>query len=190
MDKPQDSIDSANQSFWDELCGSELARSLGIADASPEELDRFDAAYMAFYPYLWPYLATADGARVLEIGTGLRDGRPHSARPRDDYTGLDIAPGPVSMTELSLRRFGQPETQAVQGSALALPFEPASFDQVIAIGSLHHTGDLRKALDEVHRVLKDGGRASVMVYNAHSLNRLVTTPTARTLARSGRRSAG
>ena len=87
------------------------------------------------------------------------------------------------MTELSLRRFGQPETQAVQGSALALPFEPASFDQVIAIGSLHHTGDLRKALDEVHRVLKDGGRASVMVYNAHSLNRLVTTPTARTLAR-------
>jgi ubiquinone/menaquinone biosynthesis C-methylase UbiE len=71
----------------------------------------------------------------------------------------------------------------VQGSALALPFEPASFDHVIAIGSLHHTGDLRKALDEVHRVLTDGGRASVMVYNAHSLNRLVTTPSARALAR-------
>ena len=71
---------------------------LGIVDATAEELDRFDAAYMAFYPYLWPYLATANGARVLEIGTGYGTvGRVLLAQGVD-YTGLDIAPGPVSMT--------------------------------------------------------------------------------------------
>jgi hypothetical protein len=36
--------------FWDELCGTHMARQLGIRDASPSELARFDAAYLALYP--------------------------------------------------------------------------------------------------------------------------------------------
>src|SRR4051812_21685656 len=39
-----------NARFWDELCGSALARSLGIADASRESLSRFDRAYLDLYP--------------------------------------------------------------------------------------------------------------------------------------------
>src|SRR5205807_5948021 len=40
-------------------------------------------------------------------------------------------------------------------------------------GCLHHTGDLPKSVAEVHRVLKPGGRAVVMLYNRHSLRRFV-----------------
>jgi ubiquinone/menaquinone biosynthesis C-methylase UbiE len=52
-----------------------------------------------------------------------------------------------------------------------MPFENASFDMVYAIGSLHHTGDLPRALDEVRRVLRPGGTTVFMVYNARSFRR-------------------
>jgi ubiquinone/menaquinone biosynthesis C-methylase UbiE len=180
----QQAIDVANSSFWDELCGTSLAQSVGIADSSAAELERFDGAYLSFYPYLQGYLSpVAPNSSVLEIGTGYGTvGRlllAHGAV----YSALDIAAGPIEMARLSLARAGQPTTQAVQGSALSVPFDEESFDHVVAIGSLHHTGNLPKALSEVHRVLKRGGRALVMVYNRNSLNRRVTTPLARTAAK-------
>jgi SAM-dependent methyltransferase len=180
----QSDLDAANQTFWNELCGSELARSIDLRDDSPDQLRRYDEAYMSVYPYLGPYLnfIGADD-RVLEIGTGYGTvGRAIIARDAM-YFAIDIARGPVAMARLSLERGGQDPAQAVLGSALELPFEDASFDVVIAIGSLHHTGNLPRALAEIRRVLEPGGRALVMVYNARSANRLVTTPLARALAR-------
>jgi hypothetical protein len=46
MAEAQQQIDRRNSEFWDELCGSGLAQQLGISDASPESLERFDAAYL------------------------------------------------------------------------------------------------------------------------------------------------
>src|SRR5256885_405910 len=48
----QRAIDEQNAGFWNELCGSGLAQSLGITEITPASLARFDDAYMAFYPYL------------------------------------------------------------------------------------------------------------------------------------------
>jgi SAM-dependent methyltransferase len=67
---------------------------------------------------------------------------------------------------------GLPEDHAVQASVLELPFEDATFDYVYSIGCLHHTGNLERSVQEVHRVLVPGGRAVVMLYNRHSLRRL------------------
>src|SRR5829696_8002487 len=66
-------IDEENASFWDELCGSSLARSLGIESADQGSLRRFDEEYMRIYPYLWRYLDldSVRGRRVLEIGLGF-----------------------------------------------------------------------------------------------------------------------
>ena len=63
-----------------------------------------------------------------------------------------------------------------QGSALALPFPDETFDEVVAIGCLHHTGDLFGAIAEVRRVLKPGGRLVMMVYNRRSLRRALAAP--------------
>jgi SAM-dependent methyltransferase len=46
------------------------------------------------------------------------------------------------------------------------------FDRVYTIGCLHHTGDLAGSVSEVHRVLKPGGRAMVMLYNRRSMRQL------------------
>src|SRR5262245_9621357 len=63
-------IDRRNAQFWSELCGSALARSLGITEHTPEALRRFDEAYMELYPYLAAYVFQEGlrGRRVLEIG--------------------------------------------------------------------------------------------------------------------------
>ena len=62
------------------------------------------------------------------------------------------------------------------GSVLEAPFDSGTFDWVVAIGCLHHTGNLAKAIQEVHRVLKPGGRASIMVYSATSYRQYATAP--------------
>jgi ubiquinone/menaquinone biosynthesis C-methylase UbiE len=73
----------------------------------------------------------------------------------------------------------------VQGSALDLPFPSSSFDFLYAIGSLHHTGNLRRSVAEVHRVLRPGGKAVVMVYNRHSARQLHSVYLPRALSRIG-----
>jgi ubiquinone/menaquinone biosynthesis C-methylase UbiE len=174
----QQQVDSANAGFWAELCGTGLARELGIVDASAESLARFDRAYMDIYPYLDRYLPWRSGERVLEIGLGYGTVGQLLAERGLDYHGLDISPGPVAMMAHRLEMLGieQPATRVAQGSALAIPHPDESFDVVVSIGCLHHTGNLAAAIEDVRRVLRPGGQAMVMVYNRHSYRHAVMLP--------------
>jgi SAM-dependent methyltransferase len=169
-------VSQRNAEFWDELCGTHMARQLGIRDASPGELARFDAAYLAQYPYMLGYFPRewVVGRQVLEVGLGYGTLSEALVRMGADYHGLDIAAGPVQVVRHRLAGVpGARPAQVQQGSVLALPFPDASFDLVASIGCLHHTGDLFGAVQEVRRVLRPGGRLVLMVYNRRSLRRLV-----------------
>jgi SAM-dependent methyltransferase len=169
-------VSQRNAEFWDELCGSHLARQLGIRGASPAELARFDAAYLALYPYLLGYFPRewVAGRQVLEVGLGYGTLTEALARMGADYHGLDIAAAPVEMARHRLAGVpGARPEQVQRGSVLELPFPDASFDLLASIGCLHHTGDLFGAIQEVRRVLRPGGRLVLMVYNRRSLRRLV-----------------
>jgi hypothetical protein len=52
VDANQAEIDKANREFWNELCGIQLAKSLGIADHSQASLNKFGNWFFRFYPYL------------------------------------------------------------------------------------------------------------------------------------------
>ena len=173
----QEAIDQRNATFWDELCGSIMAQMIGITDHSPESLRRFDAAYMEFYPYLARQLhsPTVVGEPLLEIGLGFGTVSQRLAEMGFDYHGLDIAAGPVEIVRERLRRLevDDAEQRVLQGSALEIPHTDNAFGHLVTIGCLHHTGDLPRALDEVHRVLRPGGTAMVMLYNRHSWRQLV-----------------
>jgi len=179
----QGAIDTENAKFWNELCGSTLARLLGITDASPESLRRYDAAYLAFYPYLQRYVERErlHNKRVLEIGPGYGTLGQLLASAGCDYHGLDISEAPVAMMRHRLIALGltNVEQRVLIGSALEIPHADASFAYVYAIGCLHHTGNLNKAVSEVYRVLVPGGKAIVMVYHRHSLFQLVRGSTVR-----------
>ena len=173
----QAEIDEKNRRFWDELCGSQLARQLGVTDQSKESLERFDRWYMDFYPYLYRHIPFGDvkGKKVLEVGLGYGTVSQMLAEAEAIYSGLDIAAGPVGMVNHRLKQKGL-AGQAIQGSVLEAPFSGETFDHAVAIGCLHHTGNLQRALDEVWRVLKPGGRAMVMVYYAYSYRRWIYVP--------------
>jgi SAM-dependent methyltransferase len=55
------------------------------------------------------------------------------------------------------------ELLCVEGDALALPFDDASFDRIIAAEVLEHIPDDRRAIAELVRVLAPGGRIAVTV---------------------------
>jgi SAM-dependent methyltransferase len=168
----QSAVDTQNAAFWDTLCGWNLAQSAGITGRGEGDLRRFDELYLGFYPYLERYVPEdLGGKKVLEVGLGYGTLGQLIASRNADYYGADIAEGPVANMRRRLSWLGLPEDHAVQASVLELPFADENFAYVYSIGCLHHTGDLERSVQEVHRVLVSGGRAVVMLYNRHSLRR-------------------
>ena len=107
----QRAIDERNRAFWNELCGTVLAQSLGITEITPASLARFDVAYLDYYPYLARYLEElpVKGRRVLEIGLGFGTVGQSLAARGALYHGADIAPGPVAVMQDRLRWLGKAE---------------------------------------------------------------------------------
>jgi SAM-dependent methyltransferase len=168
----QSAVDTQNAAFWDTLCGWNLAQEAGITGRGEDDLRRFDQLFLGFYPYLGRYVPQDfGGKKVLEIGLGYGTLGQLIASRNADYFGADIAEGPVANMRRRLAWLGLPEGHAVHASVLELPFASETFDYVYSIGCLHHTGNLRRSVHEVHRVLVPGGRAVVMLYNRHSLRR-------------------
>lgn len=169
----QQTIDAANAAFWDTLCGSGLAQSLGVVDQSPASLKKFDDWYMDFYPYLTRHVPLHEfaGRKVVEIGLGYGTLSQKIVEAHADYLGLDIAAGPVGMVNHRLKQANLPG-QAVQRSFLNNQLPDGSVDRVVAIGCFHHTGDVQGCFDEAHRILRPGGKAHMMIYNKFSHRRL------------------
>ena len=172
-----DEISRNNAAFWDELCGSALAKSLGITDSSVESLQKFDNWYFDFYPYLFKHIPfqNMNGRKVLEIGLGYGTVSQKLAELGANYTGLDIAQGPVSMVNQRITQNHLLGT-AFCGNILEPQLPASSFDYVIAIGCLHHTGNLKLAIKQCYGLLKPGGQLIFMVYYAYSYRRFRMTP--------------
>ena len=180
--------------FWQELCGTHMAKKLGITELNSESLARFDNWYFDFYPYLDTYInfEALAGKNTLEVGLGYGSVSSKLMEFAESYTGVDVAKGPVELSRQRARYLDIQNSTHLQPSVLELPFSDQIFDSVISIGCLHHTGDLAKAISEISRVLKIGGKAHIMVYNALSyrqwtknpfvsFKRLVSSPDAMTL---------
>jgi len=170
----QDDIDEANAKFWNTLCGSSLAKMLGVTDDQPESLKRFDDWYMSYYPYLTDHVPVNSFAnkKVLEIGLGYGTLSQKIAEAGADYLGMDIALGPVSMVKHRLKQMKLPG-DAIQRSFLENRLPDESFDSIVAIGCFHHTGNVQGCIDETFRLLKPKGTAHLMVYNRYSHRRWV-----------------
>lgn len=94
-----------NAELWNELCGSGLARSLGIEDSSPASLKKFDDWYFDFYPYLFDHIPFENlkGRDVLEMGHGYGTASKSLPNPGGAYRAR-YRDWP--------RRYGQPSAQA------------------------------------------------------------------------------
>ena len=113
--------------------------------------------------------AGARGLRVLEVGCGLGTDGAQFARAGADYTGVDLTDAAVDLARLRFGLFDLPGEFRV-ADAENLDFADESFDLVYSHGVLHHTPDTGRAVREIHRVLRPGGRAVVMLYHRDSYN--------------------
>lgn len=169
-------IDDRNGAFWNELCGSKLAKSIGIKDFSESSLRKYDEYFFSFYPYLKKYLNLVPiESKVLEIGLGYGSISNYLANNCKKYYALDIAKGPVDCVNMRLK-FLKKEQTAMVGTAHRLDFDNQSLDAVVSIGCFHHTGQTQHCIDEAYRVLKKGGLLIFMCYNKKSIRILKKFP--------------
>jgi 2-polyprenyl-3-methyl-5-hydroxy-6-metoxy-1,4-benzoquinol methylase len=175
-----ETADSENAKFWNYLCGTNAATYMGFELDTKNGLAEFDTWYMDFYPYLLPYIdsAIAEGHSCLEVGIGLGTVSRYLARNMQEFSALDVAPEPCIFLEKSLS-MENVSLITMRRSILEGPVSTeldARYDVAIAIGSLHHSGNLTLALDNLVKSVKPGGKILVMVYNEFSLYRLIHNP--------------
>ncbi len=164
----------------------------------PDEYALMDAAegrmwwYRALHVRILAALGDVRGA-VLDAGCGTG-----GLLARLRATRADLGLIGVEWSESACRRAAAKSgTPIARGSANALPFADASFDAVIAADLLcHRAVDPERALAELRRVLRPGGRlvvnmpAYAWLFSAHdrrvhNVRRLTARQTARMLDRAG-----
>jgi ubiquinone/menaquinone biosynthesis C-methylase UbiE len=106
------------------------------------------------------HLGDLQGKRVLDVGCGKgRFARLfHEQEPSAEIWGLDISE--------EMLRYVPPGIQTRAGSMTELPFEDAYFDGAYATESLEHAVEIGKAVAEICRVVKPGGRIAIIDKNA------------------------
>jgi ubiquinone/menaquinone biosynthesis C-methylase UbiE len=101
------------------------------------------------------------GEAILDIGCGAGVDSLIAARmvgPSGSVRGIDLVPEMLNRAKENARLVRAENVEFMEGSAEELPFPDASFEVVISNGVFNLVVDKVKALEEVMRVLKPGGR--------------------------------
>ncbi len=105
-------------------------------------------------------MAALDGtepARAIDLGCGTAQltADLESRFPRALVAGVDLS---LDMLGAARRRLGASSPPLVNANVYALPLADESIDLVTNTASFHWYLDYRRALDEIRRVLRPGGR--------------------------------
>jgi len=101
------------------------------------------------------------GSRVLEVAPGPGFLAILIAKlARYQVTGLDISRSFVRIAQQNAARAGV-EIDFQQGDAAHMPFPDGSFDHVVCMAAFKNFSDPVGVLNEIHRVLRPGGTASI-----------------------------
>jgi arsenite methyltransferase len=103
----------------------------------------------------------AAGEAVLDIGCGAGVDSIIAGKltgPAGAVTGIDLVPEMLAKARENARLAGADNVTFQESSAERLPFPAKSFEAVISNGVFNLVVDKAKALAEVYRVLKPGGR--------------------------------
>jgi ubiquinone/menaquinone biosynthesis C-methylase UbiE len=109
------------------------------------------------------------GDTLLDAGCGYCYHTVRLARSGAKITAVDFSNAALSEAENTIKDAGIEEQVMLQQADLtSLPFRDASFDFVVSWGVLMHIPEMGKALSELSRVLKPGGRLVLSEINMRS----------------------
>jgi Methylase involved in ubiquinone/menaquinone biosynthesis len=114
-----------------------------------------------------------EGMRVLEVGCGRGVGTEiiferFGAR---EVHAFDLDPEMVKQARLRLKGYSSAQLKLEVGDAANIMADDESFDAVFDFGIMHHVPQWQKAVSEIGRVLRRGGRFFFMEVTSQALNR-------------------
>ncbi len=101
------------------------------------------------------------GEAILDLGCGAGFDALVAAQlvgPNGRVVGIDLSPEMIAVAEAGLREAKFPQVEFQVAQVEVLPFPDASFDVTLSNGVLNLILDKSRALGEVFRVLRPGGR--------------------------------
>jgi SAM-dependent methyltransferase len=119
--------------------------------------DYFEASTAPENRFILGHLGDVAGLRLLDLGCGAGENSVYFALKGAHCIGTDYSPGMVEKA-LNLAAANGVVIEARTMNALEIDFPENSFDIVYAANVLHHLPDPERAIREVHRVLKPGGK--------------------------------
>jgi SAM-dependent methyltransferase len=150
--------------FWNSApCGTRYLEG-------KEDFEAHARARYAMEPYIFDFaqFQKARGLKVLEIGVGMGADYLEWLKAGAAATGVDLSPPSIERARQRCVLAGyRPDLQVAD--AESLPFDDDSFDVVYSYGVMHHSPDTAQCVGEARRVLRPGGRASIMIYHHPSL---------------------
>jgi ubiquinone/menaquinone biosynthesis C-methylase UbiE len=158
---------SAVRRYWD-------SHPLGLQYVTDRSIEPGSAAFFEHIrpwmnPFKFPWIMdrierespALKGKHLLEIGCGMGYDSLEFMKRGVRVTAIDLT---LTAVEFARRHFEVAGVKPVEvrvGNALNLDFPDESFDAVWSNGVLHATGDTPRAIREVRRVLRTGGRAMI-----------------------------
>jgi ubiquinone/menaquinone biosynthesis C-methylase UbiE len=157
------------QDQWNEdACGSQY-----VEKAQPGTLEWYLEAERYRYDVYGPWMpkvmefAKHRGKKVIEIGGGMGTDLAQFAKNGAIVTDFDLSAGHLEHARTSFRLRGL-QGEFVHGDGENIPFPDDTFDVVYSNGVIHHTPDTIGVVRNMHRILKPGGKAIIMVYAENS----------------------
>lgn len=141
--------------------GKDPSRVSGMFDQVAAGYDRTNIVMTFGNDALWRAASTRavdpkPGERILDLGAGTASSSASLARSGAEVVAADFSPG--MLAEGRRRHEHLPNLSFVEADAMNLPFEDAEFDAVTMSYSLRNVQDPKKAIRELYRVTKPGGR--------------------------------
>jgi ubiquinone/menaquinone biosynthesis C-methylase UbiE len=150
------------------------AHTLGLQYVSDPGLEPGTAEFFAHIrpwmnPYKFPWImeriereaALLQNKHLLEVGCGMGFDSVEFLRRGVRVTATDLTPAAVRLAARHFVLEGLIPDDVRVENVLSLDFPDETFDAVWANGVLHATSDTPRAIQEVRRVLKPGGRAII-----------------------------
>jgi ubiquinone/menaquinone biosynthesis C-methylase UbiE len=150
-----DSEDSLYRSFWDEEGSLHWGYFDNLEDAEAEE---FLTACKRWNQYMLEQSKIDASSKVLDIGCGNGNTAIWLAQQTGcEVVGIDLSGVRVKNAQEKAKNYPHLNISFQKASATSLPFDDNSFTHVWSQATIYHIPEREKALQEIHRVLQEGG---------------------------------
>lgn len=130
-------------------------------------LEAFESPVALENRFIIQQLGPLAGKKLLDLGVGFGESSVYLARKGAEVTAVDVSPEMVDLTLRLGQRYGVTIKGVVSGGE-DLPVESNTYDLVYSANTLHHVSDRKRFFEQIHRVLKPGGKfftIDPLVYN-------------------------